>query len=97
MASFNWLSHARKNNARSGVRDSSFAEICGWDTPVGTEKLWPFDVRKKVDELKKVKKLGAPRFKSKGKFHTRKHSSFKRKQPKEKYFLGKGGKSKKKN
>lgn len=101
MAAFNWLSHGRKDNARNSVHDNSFGEICGWDTPVGKENLWPFDVRKKVDELKKTKKLGAPNYnyKGKGKFpRSRPSFSFKRsKSTKQKYFLGKNNnKSKKK-
>ena len=93
MASFNWLNHARKDNARSSVKDSSFSELCGWDTPVGKENLWPFDVRKKCDELKKTKKLGAPAFKGKPKF-PKKKSNYRRQYKKP--FLGKNAKGKKK-
>ena len=98
MASFNWLNHARKDNARNSVKDSAFSELCGWDTKVGKDQLWPFDVRKKCDELKKTKKLGAPAFKSRHKFPRKKMSSYTSsyKRRNKKPFLGKGGKGKKK-
>lgn len=101
MASFNWLSHSRKDNARANVKDSSFSELCSWDTKVGTDKLWPFDVRKKCDELRKTKKLGTPAFKHRGKSFRKKPSynyknSFKRRDNNRKPFLGKSGKGKKK-
>ena len=96
MASFNWLSHARKDNARNSVRDPVFSDICGWDTAVGKENLWPFDVRKKVDEIKKTKKLGAPQYKARPKFGRSKQPYKRNKTSKPKYFLGKTTKNKKK-
>ena len=58
-ATFNWLSHARKNVIRNDVNDPAMHELCTWDVPVGEKQLFPFDVTKKTDEVKKTKKLGA--------------------------------------
>ena len=58
-ASFNWLTHCRKDIVRNDVKDPAIFDICGWDVPVGESHIFPFDVTKKVDESKKTKKLGS--------------------------------------
>ena len=58
-AAFNWLSQSRKDIVRNNVRDVAIHELCTWDVAVGESELFPFDVTKKVDEIKKTKKLGA--------------------------------------
>lgn len=62
-ATFNWLSHCRKDVVRNDVRDFAVGEMCGWDVPVGETELFPFDVTKRADEIKKTKKLGHSSYK----------------------------------
>ena len=58
-ASFNFLNQTRKELARIYVRETALGQLCKWDHEVGQDKLFPFDVSKRCDELNKVKKLGA--------------------------------------
>jgi len=68
MASFNWMSHCRKDIIRNDIRDFAVGELCGWDTPIGESMLFPFDVSKKADEARKTKKLGFPVYKQRRQF-----------------------------
>ena len=58
-ASFNSLSQARKDVIRTSFHDTHVSKLCTWDTPVGGEFLFDFDVVAKVDTLTKTKGLRA--------------------------------------
>ena len=58
-ASFNSLSQARKDVIKTTFHDSHVSKLCTWDTPVGTDYLFDFDVVAKVDALTKTKGLRA--------------------------------------
>ena len=109
-ASFNWLSHCRKDVVRNNIRDHNVGKLCGWDTPVGETSLFACDVTKTVDEMRKTRKLGASTsFASKGHKFTRQshykapyksnYDSPAKPKKRKKSFLGQGQhqKGKKKN
>ena len=56
-ASFNYLSQTRKEIIKNDIKDPGLTKLCGWSTKVGQTELFPSDVAKQVDELRKVKKL----------------------------------------
>ena len=56
-ATITYINQARKDNIRNDINNYQLAKLCTWDTAVGTDELFPFDVSKKVDEMKKVKRL----------------------------------------
>ena len=58
-ACFNSLSQARKDVIRTSFHDTHVSKLCTWDTPVGEEFLFDFDVVAKVDTLTKSKGLRA--------------------------------------
>ena len=58
-AAFNYTNQARKDNIRMNIHDRSLGELCKWDVEVGTEELFPFDCTKKIEEMKKSKKIGS--------------------------------------
>ena len=61
-AAFNFLNFSRKEIVRNYVREKGLTSLCQWDCPVGQDELFPFDVTKRCDELRKVRTLGAPNF-----------------------------------
>ena len=61
-AAFSSLSQTRKDVIRNDVCDFSFAKLCMWDTPVGQMDLFGVDVLKKVDEIRKSKRIGKDRY-----------------------------------
>ncbi|MPC92446.1 hypothetical protein E2C01_087535 [Portunus trituberculatus] len=58
----NYVNQLRKEVVKFHVNDSAFAELCKWDCEVGGEVLFPFDVKKKCDEICRTRKLGRPSF-----------------------------------
>ena len=58
-AVFNILNHVRKDVARYHVQETALQSFCNWDCEVGMDKLFPFDVTKRCDEIRKVRKLGS--------------------------------------
>ena len=56
-ASVNYMNHARKDGIRASIRHLPMNKICNWETEVGTDLVFPFDVIKKLEDLKKAKKL----------------------------------------
>lgn len=54
-AAFSSLSQVRKDVVRNDVKEMT--KLCTWETPVGKEDLFGVDVMKKLDEVKKSKKL----------------------------------------
>lgn len=56
-ASFNYLSQTRKEIIKNDIKDPGLTKLCGWSTKVGQTELFPTDVAKQVDELRKVRKL----------------------------------------
>lgn len=56
----NYLNQVRKEVARIHVSDSALAELCKWECEVGRDDLFPFDVIKKCDEIRKTRQLGRP-------------------------------------
>ena len=56
-ASVNYMNHARKDGIRASIRHLPMNKICSWETEVGTDVVFPFDVVKKLEDLKKAKKL----------------------------------------
>ena len=56
-ASFNCMSQARKDVVRNNFRDAKLAKLCTWETPVGSDLLFDFDVLAKVSSLKKTPSL----------------------------------------
>ena len=71
-AAFNYTNHTRKEVVRMNVKEKSLSQLCQWDSPVGQEDLFPFDVTKKCDELRKVRTLGSGPSNFKPKFQYRK-------------------------
>ena len=57
-AAFNYTNQSRKDIIRNNVNDKSLAELCKWDVEVGTQELFPFDCTKKIEEMRKSKKIG---------------------------------------
>lgn len=58
-AAFNYLHQARREVVKNDIREPVMSKLCSWEVPVGTDLLFDCDVTKKVEELKKSKKLGA--------------------------------------
>lgn len=58
----NYVNQLRKDVARMHVNDSALADLCKWECEVGREDLFPFDVTKKCEEIRKTRKLGKPPF-----------------------------------
>jgi len=56
-ASFNCMSQARKDVVRNNFRDAKLTKLCTWETPVGSDLLFDFDVLAKVSSLKKTQSL----------------------------------------
>ncbi|XP_045135591.1 uncharacterized protein LOC123518689 [Portunus trituberculatus] len=56
-ASVNYMNHARTDGIRASIRHLPMNKICNWETKVGTDVVFPFDVVKKLEDLKKAKKL----------------------------------------
>lgn len=104
-ATFNWLSHARKDVIRNDVRDPAMHEFCSWDVAVGESLLFPFDVTKKADEVRKTKKLGSshhhqkqrrPKFQQKNTYRPTQNNTYSYGKPKgKKSFLGNSSQKKK--
>ena len=76
-ATFNSLSQARKDVIRTTFHDSHVSKLCTWDTPVGSDFLFDFDVVAKVDTMTKTKGLRAT-LKKKRKVSSSGHGSSKR-------------------
>lgn len=62
ISAFNYANQLRKEVARVHVNDTALADLCKWECEVGTDKLFPFDLVKKCDEIHRTKKLGRPSF-----------------------------------
>ena len=60
VAAFNYINQTRKLVAKAHIKEEALGKICRWEHEVGETELFPFDVTKKVEELNKTKKLGAP-------------------------------------
>ena len=68
-AGFNYLNHLRKEVVRISVNDTALGQLCRWEEDDGQEegqkhdeRLFPFDVSKKCEEIHKAKTLGRPKF-----------------------------------
>ena len=70
-AAFNFVNQSRKDVVRSFVKERGLGTLCKWDSPVGEEELFPFDVTKKCDELRKVRTLGTSSGSNKNRFQNR--------------------------
>ena len=57
-AAFNYLNHSRKELIRNSVQNEVLRQLCSWKCKVGDKELFPFDVNKKVAELRKGQNLG---------------------------------------
>ncbi|MPC98113.1 hypothetical protein E2C01_093465 [Portunus trituberculatus] len=51
------MNHARKDGIHASIRHLPMNKICNWETEVGSDVVFPFDVVKKLEDLKKAKKL----------------------------------------
>lgn len=56
----NYINHLRKEVARLHVHDRALVDLCKWECEVGRAELFPFDVVKKCDEIRRTGKLGRP-------------------------------------
>ena len=56
---FNLLNHVRKDVARFHVKETALQDICNWECDVGSDKLFPFNVTKRCDEIRKTRRLGS--------------------------------------
>ena len=57
-AAFNYLNHSRKELIRNSIKNDVLRQLCSWKCKVGDKELFPFDVNKRVAELKKGQNLG---------------------------------------
>ena len=57
-AAFNYLNHSRKELIRNSIKNEVLRQLCSWKCKVGDKELFPFDVNKRVTELKKGQNLG---------------------------------------
>ena len=55
--SVNSMKNVRKDGIHASICHLPMNKICNWETEVGTDVVFPFDVVKKLEDLRKAKKL----------------------------------------
>ena len=57
-AAFNSVNYIRKVNVQNTVRDRDWKQVCHWESKIGDTEIFPFDMTKRVKELRAAKTSG---------------------------------------
>ena len=58
VSAFNYQSHNRKVNIQNAIKDVDLKQICNWESKVGDKQMFPFDVTKRLKEIRAAKNIG---------------------------------------